>query len=193
MRGRGIGGVMRGVVLSALLLVALASCGNNRLEGGSPMLTTPMNDPALSRAAEVVQPLLESRFESTYAGLEIRNEVPMVVVHRKPDPELDAAVRKAAPDVRIEFRDARYTRAEMAEHVQRVMDDTEYWQGRGVKIVFAGPDVDGSGVKVGSTNAPGDFARQLEERYPAMSFNVEQSGEIMPAPYTGPQPVFPTA
>jgi hypothetical protein len=176
-----MGGVVRRVVLPALLLVALASCGNNRPESGSP---------ALSRAADVVQSLLESRFKSTYAGLEIRNEVPMMVIYRKPDPELDADVRKAAPDVRIEFRHARYTRAEMAEHVQRVMDDTEYWQVRGVEIVSAGPDVDGSGVKVGSTNAPGDFARQLEERYPAMSFTVEQSGKIVPAPYTGPPPVF---
>jgi hypothetical protein len=182
---------MRGVVLPTLLLVALAACGNNSPEVGGPLPTTPMNDPALSRAAGAVQPLLDSRFKSTYAGLEVRNEVPMLVIYRKPDPELDTAVRMAAPDVRIEFRDARYTRAEMAEHVQRVMDDTVYWQNRGVEIVFAGPDVDGSGVKVGSTNAPGDFARQLEERYPAMSFNVEQSGKIVPAPYLGP-PVFPT-
>lgn len=192
---------MRRVVLLMLLLVALASCGNNRHVAEAPLMpidtmhatpvpATPMNDPALSRAAGAVQPMLELRFKSTYAGLEIRNDVPMMVIYRKPDPELDAEVRRAAPDVRIEFRDARYTRTEMAEHVQRVMDDTEYWKGRGVEIVSAGPDVDGSGVRVGSTNALGDFAQQLEERYPAMSFNVEKSGRIVQAPYTGVPPVF---
>lgn len=186
---------MRRAVLLMLLLVSLAACGNNRHVAEVPPMTvetTPTNDPALSRAAGAVQPLLEMRFKSTYAGLEIRNEVPMMVIYRKPDPELDAEVRRAAPDVRIEFRDARYPLTEMAEHVQRVMDDTAYWKGRGVEIVFAGPDVDGSGVTVGVTNPPGDFARQLAEHYPAMSFNVEQSGKIMPAPHTGPPPVFPT-
>lgn len=183
---------MRRVVLLMLLLVALASCGNNRNVVEAPLMTmaTPTNDPALSSAAGAVQPLLEMRFKSSYAGLEIRNDVPMMVIYRKPDPELDAEVRKAAPDVRIEFRDARYTRTEMAEHVRRVMDDTEYWKGRGLEIVSAGPDVDGSGVRVGTANPPDDFAQQLAEHYPAMSFNVEQSGRVVPAPYTGPPPVF---
>ena len=192
---------MRRVVVLMLLLMSLASCGNNRRVEAPllPVATTPMNDPALSNAAHAVQPLLEVRFKSSYAGLEIRNDVPMMVIYRKPDPELDAEVRKAAPDVRIEFRDARYTRTEMAEHVQRVMDDTEYWKGRGAEIVLAGPDVDGSGVRVGTVHPPGDLARQLAERYPAMSFNVEQSGKVVQAPYTGPptvfdgtKPVFPT-
>jgi hypothetical protein len=158
-----------------------------------PLLTTPMNDPALTRAADVVQPLLEKEFASTYAGLEMRGEVPMMVVYRKPDPALDAEVRKAAPDVRIEFRDARHTRAEMAEYVRRVMDDGEYWKGRGIRIAQAGPAVDGSGVEVGVVAAPpGDFARQLEACYPAMSFKLKMTGEVVLAPYTGPAPVFPT-
>ncbi|NUT53701.1 MAG: hypothetical protein HOV94_41390 [Saccharothrix sp.] len=184
---------MRRVVLLMLLLVALASCGNNRYMAEAPLLpvdTTPINDPALSNAAHAVRPLLEVRFKNSYAGLEIRNDVPMMVIYRKPDPELDAEVRKAAPDVRIEFRDARYTQTEMAEHVKRVMDDTGYWKGRGVEIVLAGPDVDGSGVRVGTVNPPDDLAQQLAERYPAMSFNVEQSGRVVHAPYTGRPPVF---
>src|SRR5687767_9157178 len=111
---------MRRLVLLALFVMALASCGRNSPVVTEPMLTTPMNDPALSKAAGAVQPLLERRFASTYAGLEVRNDVPMLVVYRKPDPRLDDEVRKAAPDARIDFRDARYTRVEMAEHVQRV-------------------------------------------------------------------------
>ena len=184
---------MRRLVLLALSVVALASCGMNGPLVTEPLTSfdsTPMNNPALSKAADAVQPLLERQFASTYAGLEVRNDVPMLVVYRKPDPRLDDEVRKAAPDVRIDFRDARYTRVEMTEHVQRVMNDTEYWKGRGVRITFAGPDVDGSGVRVGTVEAPGDLARWLEEYYPAMSFTVEKSGEIVPAPDTGPPPVF---
>lgn len=185
-----------------LLLVAVAACGNNRSEPGlrAPLmttlvpapLTTAMNDPALTKAADVVQPILEKRFAGAYAGLEIRND--MIVVYRKPDPTLDAEVRKAAPDARFEFRDARYTRAEMAEYVKRVMDDRPHWNGRGITIVQAGPAVDGSGVEVGVVAPPpGDFARQLGAYYPAMSFMLRTSGEIVPAPYTGPVPVYPSA
>ncbi|MDT7783353.1 MAG: hypothetical protein QOF58_1772 [Pseudonocardiales bacterium] len=179
-------------VLLVLMLVAVTSCGNNRREPEllTP-LTTPMNDPVLTKAADVIQPLLEKEFTSTYAGLEIRGDVPMIVIYRRPDPRLEEAVHNAAPYAHIEFHDARYTRAEMAEHVTRVMDDTEYWKARGVGIVQAGPAVDGSGVRVGAMNPPDDLARQLEERYPAMSFEVEESGEIVPAPYTGPIPVYP--
>ena len=194
---------MRGVVLLVLLLVALASCGRNQPESGRtlpvvttvtpPPNTTPMNDLALMAAADVVQPLLERKFANTYAGLEVRNDVPMMVVHRKPDPKLDAEVREAAPGVRIEFRDARYTRTEMGEYVKRVMNDTEYWKGRGISIVSAGPEVDGSGVQVGVVAPPpGNFARYLDAYYPAMSFRLHSTGEIVPAPYTGSIPVFPT-
>ncbi|MEU0877326.1 hypothetical protein ABZ345_01905 [Lentzea sp. NPDC005914] len=175
---------MRRLVLLVLLLVAVASCGNNERDPqvlrtttpNTTALTTPMNDLALTKAAEVVQPLLEKEFASTYAGLEVHGEMPMMVVHRKPDPRLDAEVRKAAPEVRVEFRDARYTRAEMAEYVKRVMDDTGYWKGRGIQIVEAGPTVDGSGVEVGVVAAPpGNFARQLDAYYPAMSFTLKVS------------------
>jgi hypothetical protein len=194
---------MRGVVLVVLLLVAVASCGRNQPESGytlpigtmvaPPPNTTPMNDPALTAAAEVVQPLLERKFANTYAGLEMRNDVPMMVVYRKPDPKLDAEVREVAPGVRIEFRDARYTRIEMGEYVKRVVNDTEYWRGRGISIVSAGPAVDGSGVEVGVVAPPpGNFARYLDEHYPAMSFTLRVSGQVVPAPYTGSIPVFPT-
>ena len=190
---------MRRLVLLMLLVAALASCGRNESRGAGPrqsiepMPTSQMNDPALTKAADVVQPLLESRFASTYAGLEMRHEVPMLVIYRKRDPSLDSEVRKAAPDVRIEFRDARYTLAAMSEHVRRVMDDSEHWKSRGAKIVSAGPEVDGSGVRIGATEAPDDLVQRLEEYYPAMSFEVEKSGEIVPAPHTGPPVLFPTA
>lgn len=183
---------MRRLVLLVLLL-ATASCGMNQSSGGpatiAPGVTPYSNDPALTKAADVVQPLLE-RFESTYAGLEVRNDVPMLVVYRKPDPRLDDEVRAAAPDVRIEFRDARYSRVAMAEHVRRVMDDGEHWKSRGARIVSAGPEVDGSGVRIGVTEAPADLRQRLEEYYPAMSFEVEESGKIVPAPATEAPPVF---
>ncbi|GGU17388.1 hypothetical protein [Lentzea flava] len=166
---------MRKLVFLVLLVAALVSCGRNEPRG------FPMNVPELTKAADAVQPLLEERFASSYAGLEVRNDVPMLVVYRKPDENLDAEVTRVAPDVRIEFRDARYTRVEMAEHVKRVMDDGDFWKARGIRIVSAAPEVDGSGVRVGAVEAPDDLVHQLEVHYPAMSFKTEKTGEIVPA------------
>ncbi|HEX8870856.1 MAG TPA: hypothetical protein VF821_34650, partial [Lentzea sp.] len=140
---------------------------------------------------DVVQPLLEKEFASTFAGLEIR--VGMIVVHRKPDLMLDEEVRRVVPDARIEFRDARYSRVEMAEYVKRVMDDREYWKGRGITITRAGPAVDGSAVEVGVVAPPpGNFAQWMDAYYRAMSFKLTSSGEVVTAPYTGPAPVYQT-
>lgn len=189
---------MHRIVVPALLLVAVASCGRNQSgDNADPPsaapLTTQFNDQGLSSAANIVVPRLESAFAGSYAGLRVHEDVPMLVVYRKPDPRLDAEIRAAVPNVRIEFRDARYTQVEMKEYVKRVMDDdAEHWKSRGVQVVMAGPQVDGSGVSVGTAGEPGDLASQLQERYPAMSFQVTKNGQIVPAPHTGPVPVLPS-
>lgn len=163
---------MQRAVVLALLLVALAACGHQAAAGqaGAPG----SGDPALTKAASDVLPRLETEFAATFAGLELRHEVPMLVVHRKPDAGLDAAIAEATPNVRVVFRDARYTRVEMTAAAGQVMADAEYWQGLGVQVVSAEPAVDGSGVEVTTTNEPPGVANQLQQRYPAMSFNVEK-------------------
>ncbi|MFI6096321.1 hypothetical protein ACIA8G_12240 [Lentzea sp. NPDC051213] len=178
--------MVRKAVVVALLAMLVASCGRNATEQGSP----PPVDPALTAAAAAIQPLLES-FTGTFAGLELRHEVPSLVVYRKPDPRLDAEVGKAASGVRVEFRDAKYSLAEMKAAGGRVMDDREYWKGRGLTISAVGPKVDGSGVEVTSVNEAGDFAGALHERYPDMAFVVRKGGEVVPPMDTGSPPVYP--
>jgi hypothetical protein len=176
----------------ALLIAAVfsvASCGRNTTELGSAPTTSATVDPALTAAAAAVQPLLQS-FADTFAGLELRPDVPMMVIYRQPDPRLDAEVAKAAPGVRVEFRDAKYTLVEMTAAGGRVVDDREYWKGRGMTVSAVGPAVDGSGVQVTTVNEARDFVGALHERYPDMSFNVRKGGEIVPPVYTGPPPIF---
>jgi hypothetical protein len=150
----------------ALLLVGLTACGKQAAAGAG--------DPGLTKAANDVLPRLETEFAATFAGLELRHEVPMLVVHRKPDAGLDAAIAEATPNVRVVFRDARYTRAEMTAAAGQVMAEAAYWQGLGVQVVSAEPEVDGSGVEVTTTNDPPGVVNQLQQRYPAMSFHVEK-------------------
>jgi hypothetical protein len=179
--------------VAALLIAAVltvVSCGRNTTELGGPPATGATADPALTAAAAAVQPLLQSSFTGTFAGLELRHDVPMMVVYRKPDPRLDQEITKAASGVRVEFRDAKYTLAEMTAAGSRVMDDRDYWKGRGTTISGAGPAVDGSGVQVITVNEAPDLAGALHERYPDMSFSVRKGGEVVPPMYTGTLPVW---
>lgn len=176
-------------LLAAVVLV-VASCGRNAIGPGDPPTTGAVEDPALTSAAAVVQPLLQSSFPDTFAGLELRHDVPGMVIYRKPDPRLDAEVARVAPGARVEFRDARYALVEMRAAGERVMDDREHWRSRGVTVSAVGPAVDGSGVEVTTVGEAGDFAGALRERYPDMSFSVREGGEIVPPVYTGPPPVL---
>lgn len=187
--------VPKAAVTSVLIavVVALASCGANASTPGEP--PTEVTDPAVSAAARAVQPMLEQSFADTFAGLEIRHDVPMLIVYRKPDPPLDAEVSRAAPGVRVEFREAQYSLAEMTAAGDRLMDDRDYWKSRGTTVVSVGPAVDGSGVRVTTSHAAEGFVDALENHYPAMSFSVRQGDDVvfptysrsMP-PWTGPVP-----
>ncbi|MCT2587769.1 hypothetical protein [Actinophytocola gossypii] len=172
-------------VLTAAV-VTLTSCGANHSTPGDP--STKVTDPALRAAAAAVQPMLEQSFPDTFAGLEIRQDVPALIVYRKPDPPLDAKVSRAAPEVRVEFRDARYSLTEMTAAGDRLMDDRDYWKTRGTTVVAVGPAVDGSGVRVTTSNAADGFTEALRNHYPAMSFDVRQGNDVVPPIYTRSMP-----
>ncbi|MDX8029152.1 hypothetical protein SK803_02970 [Lentzea sp. BCCO 10_0856] len=192
---------MRRVVLPVLLLVAVVSCARPEAAGigGQEMTTGPatttyseppdttsyppgFNNEDLHKAAEALKPLLEGEFATTYSRLTVRDNVPMLVIYRKPNPRFEAEVWKTAPNVRIDFRDARYSYAELSEHQRRLMNDIEHWKTRGITINSAGLGQDGSALDVGTeTDPPKDVVRQLEAHYPGMSFKVERIGEIVPA------------
>lgn len=196
---------MRRLVLPALLLVTVASCA--RHETGAPLTTAPppttttyteppdttsyppgYNNEELQAAADALKPVVEGEFASTFSRMAVRNNVPMLVIHRKPDARFEAEVRRIAPNVRIDFRDARYSYAELSDYQNRLfVQDFEYWKGRGIRLSSVGRHNDGSGLRVGVTNLPENFVNQLEERYPAMSFTVADE-EIVPAGWRDPLP-----
>lgn len=174
-------------MLLLLVLLAVASCG--RESAGTP---PPSASDAASAAVSRLLPVLES-FPGTYAGVEVLLDQQVVVVHRKPDPGLDAEVRRQGIGVPVEFRDAVYSLTEMKAAVGRLTYEREHWKSRGFTMTAVSPATDGSGVVVRTVEEPGDFAERLRQRYPEMRFDVRKGGEVAFPMDQGPVPVFPSS
>src|SRR6476660_1633002 len=134
----------------------------------------PENDPVLLAAARTLDPLLRSSFPDSYAGLELDQPAHRVIVHRVPDPALDAAVAQRDPGGVVELRDANYPLPVLMRLVDQVIADSGYWAQRGVRITGAAPKVDGSGVTVLTAQGGDEVRRMLAERYGADRITVEQ-------------------
>jgi hypothetical protein len=164
--------------MSASALGAGGCCQDPSAPGAPTSDATPMNDPELLDAAGKVTPLLEKSFADTYAGLELDHPHHKMIVYRRPDPALDAAVKHQAEGVTIEFRDAKFSLATMKSLVARILADKPYWEGQGVHIESVGPMVDGSSVRVGTREGTADQTRLLETRYGPGTVTIEKIGTI---------------
>jgi hypothetical protein len=80
---------------------------------GQPSDPSPVNDPALLAAADRVRPMLQTTFSATFAGLQLDQPSHTMVIYRKPDPRLEAAVASEHLGVNIAYRDARFSLVEM--------------------------------------------------------------------------------
>jgi hypothetical protein len=177
----------RGVVVAALLGVSIAvlvGCGSASGGPAAPApttaLTTPVNDPTLLDAADTVVPMLEKSFPDTYAGLALDHQQHVMTIYRRPDPALDAAVRARIPQVRVAFRDARFSLPQLRQLRDHIVADTAYWSGRGVSIQTVGAMVDGSGVGVGTLRGAPEEAALLSQRYGTETVTVEKIS-VVPA------------
>ena len=172
----------RTVLVTALIAaaLALAGCGSSPAAGGPVSApATPMNDPNLLHAADTVQPVLEKSFADYYAGLALDHSRHVMIVYRRPDPALDAAVKSRAGGVAVDFRDAKYSLAEMQAVVRRVMADRAYWARHGVSVQTAAPMVDGSSVRVGTTQGAPAEAALFGKRYGAGAVTVEKAAPTL--------------
>ncbi|MEQ4300093.1 hypothetical protein ABNF97_01655 [Plantactinospora sp. B6F1] len=103
-----------------------------------------------------------------------------LIVYRRPDPGLDAAVAQIDVDVPITVADARFSLRQMEQTADRVMADAAYWRNRGITINGAGPIPDGSGVEVMTANSSSDEQRALAERYGEGTIVVRQGAAAVP-------------
>lgn len=196
------------VVVAVVGVGAVAACGNEAPSGspgapyGSPMPSgSPVphespapsappvpssNDPAVTAAADVLNPLLLRDFAASFAGLVLDHDQRIVIVYRKPDAALDARVREKVKGVTVELRDARMSQREMADLRDRVMADSGYWGERGVSVNGAGPKPDGSGVEVMTTSGSPSDQGKLRAHYRTDAILVTQGQPVIAAPMTVP-------
>jgi hypothetical protein len=154
----------RGAVLAGLLALVVGVSGCAAANGGqSPGAPPPSADiDRTTQAAMRVEGLCQDRFPDRYAGLELRPGV--IVVYRKPSPQLDDAVRALVPGFEVSFRDAPYSQRELQPLRDRITADIDYWKGRGITVSTVGVKNDGTAVVVGTAQV--DLAkRELPARY----------------------------
>lgn len=170
--------------------MALASLGLSGCAEPRPAAPTPnhsvANDPVLASAAAAVQEDAEQRFADTFAGVTLDHSNRTMIVYRRPDPALEARVRSLAGDVRVTFRDARYSLAQLRAVVDRVAADTDYWRQNGVEVTSVAPRPDGSGVEVGVASGGERERQMLAGRYPETIIFLQERVRIFPTAEPAP-------
>lgn len=149
-----------------------------------PGTTSPTpDDPRLAAAEQKIDEI--GKTSATFAGQVLDTPHHRIVVYRLPDHELQERIRKSVPQVTVVFRDATYSLTQMNGLVRRIMADQGYWRARGVRINGAGPEPDGSGVRVYVTDHADLARRRLTPHYPSIRLTVEEQHVIHPV-YSGP-------
>jgi hypothetical protein len=77
------------------------------------------------------------------------------------------------------FEDADYTERQMNEVVGRLRADLEYWRSQGVRITAFGPEFNGEGVGVATTEV--ELARRHLRPHCGMTFVIQYGGPWLPA------------
>jgi hypothetical protein len=194
--------ISRSAVTLFALSVLAACAGPPASPRGSPGAPPPppppstvSHDPTLTAAADAVEPFLRTSFGNSFAGLVVDPAGHTLIVYRRPDPDLDGAVRQRVPATRVVFRDAKHSLREMQELAARVMDDADHWKDRGVGVNGAGPASDGSGVEVMTTDGSPADQRAMDERYGAGAVKVSRGSAVPPIGRTPwrPSPGGPSA
>nr|WP_296067578.1 hypothetical protein [uncultured Actinoplanes sp.] len=134
---------MRRMAVAGLLVVTLLLGGCGQGAGADPDGSTP-----LSAAANRVDREMRSSWAASFAGTELDTRNDRLIVYRKPDAGLEAAVRTKLDGVDVEFRDAPYSLSELQPVADRVNADRAYWADRKIVVRWAVPRADGTAVNV---------------------------------------------
>lgn len=164
----------------ALLAMVAMNSGCADRSAAPPTASAPANDSVLDEAAQRVQPILDQTFPETFAGLVLDHGGHAMIIYRRPDSALDERIRRELPGVRIVFRDAQYSRADMQRFIQQLQADDARWRQRGIHLNGAAPNPDGTGVEVFTSDSDVRVQRELASYYPQMTIKASNQTAILP-------------
>ncbi|NUR60756.1 MAG: hypothetical protein HOV87_19150 [Catenulispora sp.] len=151
----------------------------------------PPGQNTLDSAIERVQPMLQKDYAdwfSTFAlqqpsGPNDKTEYALLV-YRIPHPALDEAVRKALPDIKVVFVDAKIS----AKQHDALMNSVSfgYWKDRGLQINSLSCDF--NGVCTFGVDDPDKWRAALEAEYGKAKVIVEKQGPATPGDAVNPAP-----
>ncbi|MQS13744.1 hypothetical protein F7Q99_16075 [Streptomyces kaniharaensis] len=145
--------------------------------GAQPVAGFP-RDPDLFQAARAVAELAVGRYRDQYFGACSDEATRTLYVMRKPGTDFDRVARERvfSPNVRLDFRDAVGTRAELSALAKRIADEgVTYWKDRGVAIVGTRVGNDGAGVRVDVAQPAENVRAEITARYGPQVVEVVRS------------------
>jgi hypothetical protein len=178
---------MRSRVLLALVaasaLLAAPACAVATASGPQPPAPTPFpsdwpNQEKLTNAYTKVETAARKRFPDTYAGSRLDLPGNALVVHRKPSPGFEEAIRALVPGVTVRFAYASHSERQVNAWTERVIADQDYWKRRGITLHGIGPDM-GQGVFVEIDNPLRDDIA-LIIHYDDLPLRIEQGEPGVP-------------
>ncbi|WP_144125856.1 hypothetical protein [Catellatospora sichuanensis] len=140
----------------------------------------PANGPLLD-ALDRISAAGNSRFQKSFAGVQIVEDRGEGAVHRVPDAAFDTFIMKeAGADICLYLRDARFSAATLTAFGDRISADFAYWRKRGINVNSVGGKGQGSGITVGVAAEDIDEARvELPKRYGTrIPITIEEQGPI---------------
>ncbi len=159
------------VLIAMVFAAGLAGCGSDQPSA------------RVGEAANRLEPMLRDSWSGSFAGLEVDGN--RLIIYRKPDAGLDAAVREHASNVEIEFRDAQHSTDDLRPLVDRVNADRPYWRQRGFEVRAVSPRTDGSGVEVLLSANDLDQGRDtFRQRYPGVPLILVAAHGVVPAAHS---------
>ncbi|MEV0330307.1 hypothetical protein AB0H63_28200 [Micromonospora echinospora] len=167
------------LVAASALLAAPALAVADTASGRQSPVPTPFpsdwpNQMKLISASTKVETAARKRFPDTYAGNRLDLPGDALVVHRKPSPGFDEAIRALLPGVTVRYAYASHSERQVNAWTERVAADQDYWKGRGITLHGIGPDM-GQGVFV-EVDEPHRDDATLITHYDDLPLRVERGG-----------------
>jgi len=176
------------VVLVLSPVLGLGACARPAMRDGPEAGPPPVAVPTASASSFYAQQgrldemagrvaRIGASYPQVFAGVELAPDHSRIIVFRIPSAPFDAAVRSALPGAPVSIVDAAHSARELNKLLDRVSADLAYWKGRGIPLNGMSPAVDGSGLRVFTTD-PARARPLFVQRYGSAPIQLVAGGAV---------------